>query len=55
VPKYVKRYAEAKAVLVDAVRRYGDDVRQHRFPSAEHEYRMESSELEKLRLRLKGQ
>jgi 3-methyl-2-oxobutanoate hydroxymethyltransferase len=52
VPKYVKRYAEAKAMLVDAVRRYGDDVRQRRFPSTEHEYRMEESELVKLRARL---
>jgi 3-methyl-2-oxobutanoate hydroxymethyltransferase len=48
VPKYVKRYAELKATMIDAVARYASDVRARRFPGREHEYRMDAAELEKL-------
>jgi 3-methyl-2-oxobutanoate hydroxymethyltransferase len=49
VPRYVKRYAEVKKVMLDAVTRYAEDVRARRFPGAEHEYRMEAAEIEKLK------
>jgi len=49
VPRYVRRYAEVKAVMTDAVARYAADVRGRRFPGPEHEYRMESAEIEKLK------
>jgi 3-methyl-2-oxobutanoate hydroxymethyltransferase len=49
VPKYVKRYADAKSVMVDAVRRYAEEVRERRFPAPQHEYRMQESEVEKMK------
>ena len=54
VPRYVKRYASMKGEMIDAVRRYAEDVRARRFPAAEHEYRMDPSEIEKLRASLSG-
>ncbi|HKN64839.1 MAG TPA: 3-methyl-2-oxobutanoate hydroxymethyltransferase [Gemmatimonadaceae bacterium] len=48
VPRYVKRYAEVKASMVDAVTRYAADVRARSFPGAEHVYRMEAGEEAKL-------
>ena len=52
VPRYVKRYAELKAVMIDAVGRYASEVRGHQFPGPEHQYRMEAGEEEKLAQRL---
>jgi 3-methyl-2-oxobutanoate hydroxymethyltransferase len=46
--KFVKRYAEIHAAMVDGVRRYADDVRTHRFPGAEHVYGIEPVELGEL-------
>lgn len=48
IPRYVKRYAEVKASMVDAVARYAADVRGRNFPGAEHVYRMETGEEDKL-------
>ena len=48
VPRYVKRYADLKASMVDAVTRYAADVRARAFPGAEHVYKMEAGEEEKL-------
>jgi 3-methyl-2-oxobutanoate hydroxymethyltransferase len=48
VPRYVKRYAEIKAAMVEAVREYASDVRGRRFPGSEHVYRMEAGEEERL-------
>ena len=48
VPRYVKRYAELKAVMIEAVRRYAVEVRARTFPGPEHIYRMEAGEEEKL-------
>jgi 3-methyl-2-oxobutanoate hydroxymethyltransferase len=48
VPRYVKRYAELKAVMIQAVRRYAVEVRARTFPGPEHVYRMEPGEEEKL-------
>ena len=52
VPRYVKRYAELKSAMIDAVSRYAADVRARRFPGPEHEYRMDEREVAKLRDRL---
>jgi 3-methyl-2-oxobutanoate hydroxymethyltransferase len=49
VPRYVKRYAEVKKVMVDAVGRYAADVRARRFPGPEHGYKMDESEVAKFR------
>ncbi|MBE0447894.1 MAG: 3-methyl-2-oxobutanoate hydroxymethyltransferase [Actinobacteria bacterium] len=48
VPKFVKRYANLKVVIDQAVKSYIDDVRADIFPSAEHSYRMEKGVLEDL-------
>ena len=39
---------KVKASMVDAVTRYAADVRRRNFPGAEHVYRMEAGEEEKL-------
>jgi 3-methyl-2-oxobutanoate hydroxymethyltransferase len=38
-PRFARRYAEVGDVVVDAVRRYVDDVRSGVFPSAEHAFK----------------
>jgi 3-methyl-2-oxobutanoate hydroxymethyltransferase len=37
-PKFVKRYADVHGVMLDAVTRWGSDVREGAFPSAEQSY-----------------
>jgi 3-methyl-2-oxobutanoate hydroxymethyltransferase len=37
-PKFVKRYADVNGVMLDAVTRWGSDVREGAFPSAEQSY-----------------
>ncbi|MET0305472.1 MAG: 3-methyl-2-oxobutanoate hydroxymethyltransferase [Solirubrobacterales bacterium] len=49
-PKFVKRYAEIHAAMVDGVARYTEEVRSHRFPEAEHVYGVEPEELTEFRL-----
>ena len=44
-PKFVKRYAEIHAAMVDGVSRYAEEVRAHRFPEPEHVYGVEPAEL----------
>jgi len=44
-PKFVKRYAEIHAAMVDGVSRYAEEVRSHRFPEPDHVYGVEPAEL----------
>jgi 3-methyl-2-oxobutanoate hydroxymethyltransferase len=37
-PKFLRRYADLRTVLSDAVAAYSDDVREGRYPAAEHGY-----------------
>lgn len=37
-PRFLKRYANLSETVRDAVRAFGDDVKQHRYPSAEHSF-----------------
>jgi len=37
-PKFVKRYAQARQLFVDAMRQFRDEVRSGAFPGAEHSY-----------------
>ena len=37
-PKFLKRYAELAEQVRDAVRRFGDEVRQGRYPDADHSF-----------------
>lgn len=49
-PKFVKRYAEIHAAMVEGVARYAEEVRSGRFPDAEHVYGIEPEELTEFRL-----
>jgi 3-methyl-2-oxobutanoate hydroxymethyltransferase len=49
-PKFVKRYAEIHAAMVDGVTRYAEELRSHHFPEAEHVYGVEPEELTEFRL-----
>jgi 3-methyl-2-oxobutanoate hydroxymethyltransferase len=47
--KFVKRYADVHDTMVDAVKRYGDEVRRRQFPEADHVYGIEPAGLEEFR------
>jgi len=51
-PRFAKRYAELKAVMIGAVSEYAGEVRRHRFPGPEHAYSIDPEELEGFRQRL---
>jgi 3-methyl-2-oxobutanoate hydroxymethyltransferase len=38
VPRFVKKYADVAGVLLDAAKRFGEDVRSGRYPDTEHSY-----------------
>jgi 3-methyl-2-oxobutanoate hydroxymethyltransferase len=44
-PRFVKQYADLAAVITEAVGRYVEDVREHRFPEEQHTYSMPEDEL----------
>jgi 3-methyl-2-oxobutanoate hydroxymethyltransferase len=44
-PKFVKRYAEIHAAMVEGVGRYAEEVRSHHFPEPDHVYGVEPAEL----------
>jgi 3-methyl-2-oxobutanoate hydroxymethyltransferase len=52
--KFVKRYADVHADMVDAVRRYADEVRTRHFPEPDHVYSVEPAELDEFRRHLGG-
>jgi 3-methyl-2-oxobutanoate hydroxymethyltransferase len=52
VPRFVRRYADARATLVDAVRRWSADVRSGAFPSPDEGYGMPVEELAAVRKKL---
>jgi 3-methyl-2-oxobutanoate hydroxymethyltransferase len=47
--KFVKRYANIHEEMVDAVKRYGDEVRSRHFPEPDHVYSVEPVELDEFR------
>jgi 3-methyl-2-oxobutanoate hydroxymethyltransferase len=47
--KFVKRYAELHETMVEAVGRYGDEVRSRHFPEPDHVYSVEPVELDEFR------
>jgi 3-methyl-2-oxobutanoate hydroxymethyltransferase len=49
VPRFVRRYTEGRATLVEAVRRWAADVRSGEFPSADEGYGMPAEELAMVR------
>jgi 3-methyl-2-oxobutanoate hydroxymethyltransferase len=48
-PRFVKRFAEAKHAMVEGMRAYAEEVRDGRFPGAEHTYSIDAEELERFR------
>lgn len=46
--RFVQRYAELRAPMIDAVAAYVDDVRAGRYPQPEHTYAMPAGEAERL-------
>ena len=48
-PKFAKRYGEIGTAVVEALRAFDSDVRDGRFPDAEHSFTMKDSELAALR------
>jgi len=49
VPRFVKRYAEARREMVEGVSRYAAEVRSRRYPQDEHTYQVDLEELESFR------
>ena len=47
--KFVKRYADTHETMVEAVKRYGQEVRTRHFPEPEHVYSIEPAELDEFR------
>jgi 3-methyl-2-oxobutanoate hydroxymethyltransferase len=45
-PRFVKRYADLGAVIVEALSRYAEEVRSGEFPEEQHTYKMPAEELE---------
>jgi 3-methyl-2-oxobutanoate hydroxymethyltransferase len=52
LPRFVRAYATARDTLVDAVRRWAEDVRTGRYPSVEESYGMPAGEMQVVRERL---
>jgi 3-methyl-2-oxobutanoate hydroxymethyltransferase len=49
VPRFVKRYAEARREMVEGVSRYAAEVRSRRYPQDEHTYQVDPEELDSFR------
>jgi len=49
LPRFVKRYADLRSIVRDAVGRYIADVNGRKYPDASHFYQMEAGEAERLR------
>jgi 3-methyl-2-oxobutanoate hydroxymethyltransferase len=47
--KFVKRYADVHETMVEAVQRYGAEVRSRHFPEPDHVYSVEPAELDEFR------
>jgi 3-methyl-2-oxobutanoate hydroxymethyltransferase len=47
-PKFTKRYAQISEVAVSALKKYASEVREGKFPDAEHSYSMKPEEQEEL-------
>ncbi|HKU33339.1 MAG TPA: 3-methyl-2-oxobutanoate hydroxymethyltransferase, partial [Candidatus Nitrosotalea sp.] len=48
-PKFAKRYLDLAADIVKAITSYRNDVVSGKFPSQEHSFSIEQSELERLK------
>jgi 3-methyl-2-oxobutanoate hydroxymethyltransferase len=48
-PRFVKRYAELRSQILDALQRYSTEVRTGQFPTSEYTYSIDPTELSELR------
>jgi 3-methyl-2-oxobutanoate hydroxymethyltransferase len=48
-PRFVKRYADLRPQILDALRRYSSEVRAGQFPTSEYTYSIDPAELSELR------
>jgi 3-methyl-2-oxobutanoate hydroxymethyltransferase len=48
-PRFVKRFADIKREMVEGVRAYAEEVRDSRFPAADHSYSIDPDELDRFR------
>ena len=48
IPRFVKRYANVRSVMLDAIRAYVVDICERRYPEESHAYRMDRGEAQKL-------
>jgi 3-methyl-2-oxobutanoate hydroxymethyltransferase len=53
VPKFVKQYAKIRPLIIDAIKAYGEEVREAAFPAAEHSFGMSEEALAALDASLK--
>ncbi len=54
-PKFIKKYVNLTQILVEAFKKYREDVMEGRFPSGEHSFHINEEELKKLKDGLGGQ
>lgn len=48
VPKFVKKYADLGELMIEAVKRYDEEVKTSKFPEAKHTFKISDEVLEKL-------
>ena len=48
IPKCIKKYADLGKIIRDALQNFAEDVREGKFPAAEHTFYMNNSEVEKM-------
>jgi 3-methyl-2-oxobutanoate hydroxymethyltransferase len=54
VPKFVKQYTKIRPIILDAIKAYGQEVREVKFPAAEHSFKMPEETLKALKKMVKG-
>lgn len=47
-PKFVRQYANLSPLILEALKKYRDEVKAHKFPGPEHAFSIKESELKKL-------
>ncbi len=53
VPKFVKQYTKVRPMIIDAIKAYGQEVRDAAFPTVEHSFGMSDDALKTLKASLK--
>ena len=48
LPKFVKQYTKLAPVILDAIKKYKEDVETSKFPAQEHTFGIKEEELKKI-------